>query len=84
MAPRSRCGYRAPRRRSQARHDRNRGAAAHSVTGPWPHGDRFVVGFQYDVTNRPSGKRMKMNEVGLYTIRGGKIVREEFFYDMGG
>ena len=30
------------------------------VTGPWPHGDRFVVGFQYDVTNKPSGKRMKV------------------------
>ena len=54
-----------------------------SVTGPWPHGDRFVVGFQYDVTNKPSGRRMKMDEVGLYTVRDGKIVREEFFYDMG-
>ncbi len=54
-----------------------------SVTGPWPHGDRFVVGFQYDVTNKPSGKRMKMDEVGLYTVREGKVVREEFFYDAG-
>ena len=54
-----------------------------SVTGPWPHGDRFVVGFQYDVTNKPSRKRMKMDEVGLYSVRNGKIVREEFFYDMG-
>lgn len=54
-----------------------------SVTGPWPHGDRFVVGFQYDVTNKPSGKRMKMDEVGLYTVRDGKIAREEFFYDVG-
>lgn len=54
-----------------------------NVTGPWPHDERFVVGFQYDVTNKPSGKRMKMDEVGLYTIKNGKIVREEFFYDMG-
>ncbi|MEO6025124.1 MAG: nuclear transport factor 2 family protein [Burkholderiales bacterium] len=54
-----------------------------SVTGPWPHGDRFIVGFQYDVTNKPSGKRMKMDEVGLYSVHNGKIVREEFFYDMG-
>jgi len=51
-----------------------------AMTGPWPHGDRFVIGFQYDVTNKPSGKRMKMDEVGLYTIKNGKIVREEFFY----
>ncbi len=54
-----------------------------AMTGPWPHDDRFIVGFQYDVTNKPSGKRMQMNEVGLYTVRNGKIVREEFFYDMG-
>jgi ketosteroid isomerase-like protein len=24
-----------------------------------------------------------MDEVGLYSVRNGKIVREEFFYDMG-
>jgi ketosteroid isomerase-like protein len=54
-----------------------------SVTGPWPHDDRFVVGFQYDVTNKPSGQRMKIDEVGLYYLRNGKIVREEFFYSMG-
>ena len=50
------------------------------ITGPWPHDDRFIVGFKYDVTNKPSGTRMVMDEVGLYTIRDGKIVREEFFY----
>ena len=51
-----------------------------SVSGPWPNGNRFVVGFQYDVTNTPSGQRMKMDEVGLYTVENGKILREEFFY----
>jgi hypothetical protein len=55
-----------------------------NVTGPWPHDHRFVVGFQYDVTNKPSGKRLKLDEVGLYSIENGKIVREEFFYSMGG
>ena len=54
-----------------------------SITGPWPHDGRFIVGFQYDVTNKPSGTRMKMDEVGLYEVRNGKIVREEFFYSMG-
>ena len=53
-----------------------------NVTGPWPHDDRFIVGFEYDVTNKPSGQRMQMNETGLYTVSNGKIVREEFFYDM--
>ncbi len=54
-----------------------------SITGPWPNGNRFVVGFSYDVTNKPSGQRMQMEEVGLYTIQNGKIVREEFFYGTG-
>ena len=54
-----------------------------SMTGPWPHDDRFIVGFQYDITNKPSNTRMKMNEVGLFTVKNGKIVLEEFFYDMG-
>ena len=54
-----------------------------SVSGPWPHDDMFIVGFQYDVTNKPSGTRMKMDEVGLFHVKDGKIIREEFFYDMG-
>lgn len=53
---------------------------AASVTGPWPHGNRFIVGFQVEVTFKPSGQRMAMDEVGLYTVEKGKIVREEFFY----
>ena len=55
--------------------------------GPWPHGDRFIVRFKYDVTatgGPQAGKRMKMDETGLYTVKDGKIVQEEFFYDMGG
>ncbi len=54
-----------------------------SVTGPWPHDDRFIVGFQYDITHKPSGQRVKMDEVGLFEVKDGKIVREEYFYAMG-
>lgn len=55
------------------------------VAGPYPHrDDRFAVRFVYDVTNKPSGQRMQLDEVGLFTVRNGKIVKEEFFYDMGG
>jgi len=53
------------------------------VDGPWPNGDRFIVRFSYDITNKPSGKRIKMDETALFTIENGKIVREEFFYAMG-
>lgn len=52
--------------------------------GPWPHDERFIVLYKIDVTHKPSGQRIKMEEAGLYTVRDGKIVREEFFYDMAG
>jgi hypothetical protein len=55
--------------------------------GPWPHGDRFIVRFRYDVTAKAgpmAGQRMQLDEAALYTVRGGKVVHEEFFYDMGG
>lgn len=51
--------------------------------GPFPHGDRFIVRFKYDVTPKHRGKRMTMDETGLYTVQNGKIVKEEFFYTMG-
>jgi hypothetical protein len=54
--------------------------------GPFPNGDRFAVIFNFDVTpkNGPmAGKRMQMEEVGMYTVRNGKITKEEFFYSMG-
>ena len=50
------------------------------VSGPYPNDDRFAVRFLYDVTNKPSGKRMTMDEVALFTVKDGKITREEFFY----
>jgi hypothetical protein len=53
------------------------------VRGPYPHDNRFAVHFAYDVTNKPSGQRIAMEEVGLFTVENGKIVREEFFYSQG-
>jgi SnoaL-like domain len=54
--------------------------------GPFPNGERFAVIYEFDVTPKTgpmAGRRMKMEEVGLYTVQGGKVVREEFFYSMG-
>lgn len=56
------------------------------VTGPFPHGDRFIVRFTMDVTAKAgpmAGKRFTMDEAGLYTVKDGKIAQEEFFYAMG-
>jgi len=50
------------------------------LSGPYPHDERFAVRFLYDITHKPSGKRISMDEVGLFTVENGKITREEFFY----
>ncbi|MEO8705536.1 MAG: nuclear transport factor 2 family protein [Kofleriaceae bacterium] len=55
---------------------------SHTVDGPWPHDDRFIVRFTYDITFKPASKRFTMEEAALYTVKDGKIVREEFFYAM--
>lgn len=51
--------------------------------GPYPHGNQFIVRFGFDVTHKPSQRRFKMDEAALYTVKDGKIVREEFFYNTG-
>ena len=53
-----------------------------NVTGPWPNGDQFIVGFKYDVTFKVSGQRFVMEEMALFTVADGKIVKEVFFYGM--
>jgi hypothetical protein len=62
----------------------NSAMEVHSATtdGPYLHGDdRFAVIFEFDATERQSGKRHQMREVAVYTVNpAGRIVREEFYY----
>jgi ketosteroid isomerase-like protein len=52
-----------------------------SVEGPFLHGDdRFAVIFDMDTTENATGRRSQGREVGVYHVKDGKIVREEFFY----
>ena len=53
----------------------------HSVTteGPYVNGDQFILRFQMDVTPK-GGERIKMDEMGVYTVADGKVVEERFFY----
>ena len=48
------------------------------VGGPFVARDTFVVQFDIDVTDKSSKKRMQMSEVGIYTVKDGKVAREEF------
>src|SRR5205809_4153744 len=50
---------------------------------PFVAHDRFVVQYDADVTEKESKKRRKMSEVGVYTVKNGKIVREEFLPHVG-
>lgn len=68
----------------QGKHDWWFGAhTVHSagVEGPFLHGkDRFGLIFSMNVTEKESKRRMQMKELGLYEVKDGKIVREEFYY----
>lgn len=54
------------------------------ATGPYAgaRDDQFVVRFNIDTTFKPTGERGAMEEVGIYTVRNGKIVQEEFLYQV--
>ena len=49
------------------------------IGGPYVNGDQFVVRFTMDVTPK-GGQRMTMDEVGVYTVKDGKVSEERFFY----
>ena len=50
------------------------------VDGPFVGEDKFAVYYNLDVTSKPTGKRVPMEEMALYTVKDGKIVHEHFFY----
>ena len=54
-----------------------------TVEGPLVAGSHFTCTFKLDVTFKPQSRRFVMEEVAVYKIVGGKVVYEEFFYDMG-
>jgi len=49
-----------------------------SADGPFVAHDRFVVQYDADVTDKESKQRRKLSEVGVYAVKDGKIIREEF------
>ena len=56
-----------------------------TVRGPFYNGanpDQFVVYFTLDITPKSTGKRITLEEVGVYTVKNDKITREQFFYDV--
>ncbi|HEY4301108.1 MAG TPA: nuclear transport factor 2 family protein [Candidatus Didemnitutus sp.] len=54
-----------------------------TVEGPFVGGNKFVVRFTLDVTFKPKKQRRTMDELAIYTVRRGRIVHEQFFYNAG-
>lgn len=54
------------------------------VDGPWVGATGFALRFAIDVTQKSSGQRTKMEEIAVYAVRNGKVVREEFHFAVGG
>ena len=56
-----------------------------TVAGPFYNGanpDQFAVYFTLDITPHATGKRVTLDEVGIYTVgKDDLITREQFFYD---
>ena len=52
------------------------------VEGPLVAGSHFAVTYKLDVTFKPEARRFAMEEVAVYKVTDGKIVYEEFFYNM--
>lgn len=54
-----------------------------TIDGPYPHGDdRFAMKLSGESIVKATGEAFHMDEICLYTVADGKIVREEFFYTM--
>ena len=51
------------------------------VRGPYFNGpNQFAVHFSFEVIPKATGQRTTLEEVGVYTVAGDKIIREQFFY----
>ena len=69
----------------------NRWVALNTITGATVRGPffngrtndggQFAVYFTLDATPKATGKPVTLEEVALYTVKGGKITREQFFYE---
>ena len=44
----------------------------------------FSVRYKLDATDKRANQRYQVEEIAVYTVENGKIIREEFFYDTAG
>jgi hypothetical protein len=51
-----------------------------SAEGPYIGATGFAIRFRMDVEEKSTGTRVLMEEVGVYSVKNGKVIREEFMY----
>lgn len=52
------------------------------IRGPFFNGPgQFAIFFVHKVTPKATGKQVTLEEVGVYTVKNDKIVREQFFFE---
>lgn len=42
---------------------------------------QFAVHYTFEVTPKATGRRVTLEEVGIYTVRNDQITREQFYYE---
>ena len=47
----------------------------------WVDGQTVIVEWEAQLTLRPGGRKVVLNELAIHEIRNGQIVRERFYYD---
>lgn len=50
------------------------------VEGPYAGATGFAVRYTMNIEHKPTGNTQSMTEVGVYTVKNGKVVLEEFMY----
>ncbi len=51
------------------------------IDGPFVTGNQFALFLDMVVVDPASGARQPFTEIALYTVRGGRIAEERYFYD---
>ncbi|MAY74247.1 MAG: ketosteroid isomerase [Phycisphaerae bacterium] len=52
-----------------------------TIRGPFFSGpDQFAIHFVQEVTPKATGKRVALEEIAVYTVKGDKITREQFYF----
>ncbi|MBC8142823.1 MAG: nuclear transport factor 2 family protein [Armatimonadetes bacterium] len=52
------------------------------ISEPLVSGSNFALHLRFEATNTASGQGFAVDEIGVYTVKEGHIVREQFFYDV--